>query len=370
MLLLVMLVGMATALLVYGMVDTNTLALRRDKDVAAVLAQAKQAVIGRAVSDANRPGSLPCPDTDNDGSAEIFVGPSLDTCPSYIGRLPWKTLGLPDLRDSDGERLWYALSSNFRDHANAEPINSDKKGLFTITGTSPATEIIAVVFAPGRNVGAQDRSAANENTVAHYLEGGNETGIAASTFVTGATTTTFNDRLLALTGADIMTPVEQRVAREMLAVLNLYRNSGANTCGCYTWGDNDFNNEGDNDVYRGWLPLWQGDPHDWLADLGIPVPAWLIQNEWWKVVYYAVAPDESQNKSGGTLTVDGASGTRVVLITPGPAAPGVPRPVNAPGSPAYWAEYLKDAANSDHADNTYVRPSSTAYARNRLYTIP
>jgi hypothetical protein len=167
-----------------------------------------------------------------------------------------------------------------------------------------------------------------------------------------------------------MIPVEQRVAREMLALLNLYRNAGANTCGCYTWGDNDFNNEGDNDVFRGWLPLNQGDPHSWLTDLGIVVPVWLNQNQWWKVVYYAVAPNETQNKSGGTLTVDGALGTHVVLITPGPTSPGVPRPVNAPGSAAYWAEYLNDAGNSDHNDHLYVRPTSTAYARNRLYTIP
>jgi hypothetical protein len=31
-----------------------------------------------------------------------------------LGRLPWKTLGLPDLRDGDGERLWYAVSSATR----------------------------------------------------------------------------------------------------------------------------------------------------------------------------------------------------------------------------------------------------------------
>lgn len=374
MLLVVMLVGIAAALFVFGIVDTTALVLRRDRDTAEALAQAKQALIGRAASDANRPGSLPCPDTDDDGSAEIFVGPGLDACPSYIGRLPWRTLGLPDLRDSDGERLWYALSSNFRDHPNAEPINSDKKGLFTITGTSPATEIIALVFAPGRTVGAQERSTANQNMVAHYLEGGNETGIGTATFVTGTTTDTFNDRLLALTGADVMTPVEQRVAREMLALLNLYRNAGANTCACYTWGDNDFNNEGDNDVFRGWLPLGEGDPHNWLPDLGITVPAWLIQNEWWKVVYYAVAPDATQNPgAGGTLTINlnpGIHVANVVLITPGPAPTGVPRPVNTPGSAAYWAEYLNDALNSDHSNNIYERPSSTTYSRNRLYAIP
>lgn len=42
----------------------------RDQQTAYVLSQAKQALIGRSVSDGNRPGSLPCPDTDNDGVVE------------------------------------------------------------------------------------------------------------------------------------------------------------------------------------------------------------------------------------------------------------------------------------------------------------
>ena len=30
------------------------------------------------------------------------------------GRLPWKTLAIPDLRDGAGERLWYAVSVRFK----------------------------------------------------------------------------------------------------------------------------------------------------------------------------------------------------------------------------------------------------------------
>ena len=134
--LVVMLFGLAAALLVYGMVDTTSAALRRDRDTAAAFAQAKQALIGRAVADDNRPGSLPCPDTDNDGSAETFVGAD---CPSYIGRLPWRTLGLPDLRDASGERLWYVLSPRFRDNSAAEPINSDTRATSRFIRTVPSS---------------------------------------------------------------------------------------------------------------------------------------------------------------------------------------------------------------------------------------
>lgn len=366
----------------YTSVRPASSSIDRDKLTAAALAQAKEALLGRAWSDGTRPGSLPCPDVDNDGILTLGVDyGGGGVCTSNIGRLPWKTLGLADPRDSSGERLWYALSPNFQD-ATGSIINSDTKGQLTVTGASPALEVVAILFAPGETIGAQARgTAVEQNNVANYLEGGNED--LDSTFTTATASGTFNDRLLVVTAADVITVVEKRVAREMLALLTSYRSAATGSsprCNCYTWADEDFNNEGDNDAFRGWLPLGEGDPHIWgpppadyavsPVNLGISIPAWLANNDWWKVVYYAVAPNETQNKSGGTLTVDGVSGTQVVLITPGPAAPGVPRPVNAPGTPAYWAEYLNDAQNSDHANNTYVTPSSTAYARNRLYKIP
>ncbi|MBK9161904.1 MAG: hypothetical protein IPM27_10155 [Nitrosomonadales bacterium] len=94
MLLIVLVLGL-TVVLVKSLsaTDLNT---KRQMATATALAQAKDALLGRAVSDDNMPGSLPCPDTDDDGSAEMFSG---NNCPSYIGRLPWRTLKLQDLRD-------------------------------------------------------------------------------------------------------------------------------------------------------------------------------------------------------------------------------------------------------------------------------
>ena len=102
--LVIVVMGIAAALV--GSLSTTALKNARQETTAVALAQAKDALIGRAVSDNNMPGSLPCPDTNDDGSAELLSG---NDCPSYIGRLPWKTLDLPDLRDGSGERLWYAL---------------------------------------------------------------------------------------------------------------------------------------------------------------------------------------------------------------------------------------------------------------------
>lgn len=391
MLIFLAIVGIGFSAVLYNSVGTASSSNDRSKTTNAALAQAKDALIGRAASNANRPGSLPCPDIDNDGSAELYSG---SDCPGYvplsnvyIGRLPWRTLGLPDLRDANGERLWYAVSRHFARNPTCAPgcpVNSDSVGQLTITGMSPVSNAVAVVFAPEYTLASQNRTTAvQQNTVANYLDASNADGDA--TFTTGLPSDTFNDRLLVITTADVITVIEKRVARELLALLQNYRAASSvasfpsdpqTPCNCYTWADQDNNNEGDNDAFRGWLPLGEADPHDWSVappsptGLGIVVPLWLHQNDWWKVIYYAVAPNETQNKTGGTLTVDGVPGTHVVLITPGPAAPGVPRPVNAPGTPAFWAEYLNDAENAAHNDNIYVRPSSTAYARNRLYTIP
>lgn len=358
-----MLVGMATALLVYGMVDTTSAALRRDKDVAAALAQAKQALIGRAVADATRPGSLPCPDIDNDGSAESTVAYG-GVCPTYIGRLPWKTLALPDLRDASGERLWYALFPAFRDHASAGMLDVDTKGGLTVYQDSTATlvtaQAVAVIFAPGPAVAGQVRDPASANNSANYLDatGGVNNAVAGGPFIGAQPSSMFNDKLLVITTADLMPPVERRVAREMLALLQSYRSSSA--CACYPWASNDFDDDSVTGRTRGMVPIEIALPETW-GSLGITVPAWMIgTNEWGKRFYYAIAPSESAVHTAGTLTVDGSS-KNLVLITTGPAGAGRPSSI--------LSNYLDDAENSN-GDDIFQTPSSTAYARDRLYVVP
>ena len=372
MLLVVLLFGMAAALLVYGMVDTSTITLRRDKVTAAALAQAKQALIGRAFADSNRPGSLPCPDTNNDGSAE---SPIPTDCPSYIGRLPWRTLGLPDLRDGSGERLWYAVSREFaRNPSNAAclnsfcPLNTDNKGQFTITGTAAATDVIAIVFSAGSVVAPQVRDTANENNVVNYLEGGNETGITTLTF----TADNVNDRLLAITGADIWPLIEKRAASEILANLQAYRLSGANWCACYPWADisDGVTNEG---RYYGRVPLLgaaTASTPEW-GDLGITIPSWLKDNNWPWVFFYTVSDSQSANHGPGNLTVDSVA-TSVVLITSGASVTGDNRPKGSPGSwnDGDWVYYVDDTVNSD-LDAVFITPTPhiPAYAQDRLYKL-
>ncbi len=156
---LLVILGLAFAMAFYTFVGPKGSTVERDKITAAALAQAKEGLIGYAVSNSNRPGVLPCPDTNNNGTSEGLSG---NECPSYIGRLPWKTLGLPQLRDGSGELLWYAFSRNFRNDSSAQPINTDTKGSLTVysntTGTTIASQAAAVIFAPGAVLGTQDRS--------------------------------------------------------------------------------------------------------------------------------------------------------------------------------------------------------------------
>jgi hypothetical protein len=372
-LLTVVILALGLGTLFYNFFGTNWQSTYTAKITHDALAQAKAGLIAYAAADANRPGSLPCPDTNNDGSAEPYSG---SDCPSYIGRLPWRTLGLPDLRDGSGERLWYAVTGVFARNpscGSACPLNTDTKGTLTVTGISPAANVIAIAFAAGPTIGAQNRSTANQNNVAHYLEGGNETGIGTSTFVSGTTTTTFNDRLLLLSGADVMTPVEMRAAREILTLLWAYRsasNDGAGPlCDCYPWADV-WDGASNDDNYAGRVPLLSALPHDWstlnINTTTYPALTWLRNNRWWWVFFYTIASQESESKGGGYLTINGVGGTSVVLITTGPAGAG--RPITTWDSDADWAAYVDDPDNRDMSTQFYT-PWATTYARDRLYTL-
>ena len=291
--LLVLLVIISVAAL-YLFTDRLSVAQVRDereRKTADALSQAKQALVGRAAIDINRPGSLPCPDTNGDGSAQGFVG---NDCPSYIGWLPWKTLGLPDLRDADGERLWYVLSNTLRDDGSAEPINSDTPMSVTLDGNA---DMAAVIIAPGAPLPGQNGRPSN--AVPDYLDGENSNGDMV--FVSGPKTDSFNDRVLGITRDDIFRVVEARVAREAFNCLNAY--AAANQ-GRFPWAaplnpaappsyddvtnarfgripDNFEQTEEDSDGAMS---------KQWPSScVGGPQAAWWSNNKWNEMVFFAVA---------------------------------------------------------------------------------
>lgn len=122
------------------------------------LADAKAALIGHALSYAEThlgqpPGYLLCPDQDGDGDADAPCG---STGESIIGFFPWKTLGLPPLRDGNGDCLWYAVSGTYK-NSPKQALDNDTDGLFRIKdykgniliGKTSLDQAIAVLFSPG-----------------------------------------------------------------------------------------------------------------------------------------------------------------------------------------------------------------------------
>jgi len=371
--LVIVVMGAATALV--GSLSTTAVKNARQDTTAAALAQAKDALIGRAVSDNNMPGSLPCPDTNDDGSAELLSG---NDCPSYIGRLPWKTLDLPDLRDGSGERLWYALSTGFRDDDSARPLNSNTKGtllIYRADGTNPLTEAgydaVAVIFSPGSILGSQVRStAAEQNSAANYLDiaNGRNNATASGPFIAGSISDTFNDQLLFITTRNLMPLVEQRVAGTVKKALTDYYTAN----GYYPWADNLLSG-GDNyaandKTNRGWLPrdAAAGSAPNWAAN---SLPQWFFDNQWYALIYYSVAEDYTEDPGDcttcddNTLSVDGVNGVRTLFFMPGTPIGTLTRNVEN------LSHHLEDSQNRDHANDLYVTPTSQAADRDRLYWL-
>jgi hypothetical protein len=213
--------------------DRSMSALRQAKTALIAYAANEQWQLYRTPGTYFQPGALPCPDKDNDGDADC-VGFGITPTSSIIGRVPWKTMGIDDLRDSSGERLWYALSHDFRKlrcpSAGCTTINSDTLGQLTVTGTAPATQVVAIVFAPGEPVQSQNRDPANVNNVGNYLEGSDTTTNPVNYTFTSIDRPSYtsNDRLLVITQAELMAAVEPvvaaRIERDIKPHLQAYFN--------------------------------------------------------------------------------------------------------------------------------------------------
>ena len=190
----------------------------RRADSGLALNQAKQALLSYSMNypelrsnPEKGPGFLPCPDRNNDGRPETNCASGTGTT---LGRLPFTILGLDDPRDSSGERLWYALSPNFRNtQANRVVINSETPGQLSVDGTG---DVVAIIMAPGSPVDQQ--YARPSNNPAAYLEGDNAyVGDGVFSAVSG------NDQLAVITRVELMSVVEQRVINEIRATLARYR---------------------------------------------------------------------------------------------------------------------------------------------------
>ncbi|MGA9666727.1 MAG: hypothetical protein WBQ69_09800 [Gallionella sp.] len=242
--LLIIIVGAAAFLL--HTLNSYALQTARNKVTADALAKAKDALIAYAVTYADtHPGStygyLPSPDNNGtqglngEGSSET-VG---NTNVSVIGRLPWRTLDLPPLRDGNGECLWYAVSGTYK--ISPPPaytlMNWDNYGLFQIyaapgvplTGATQDTYAVAAVFSPGVPLSGQNRKPDVNNsapvcggnyTASNYLDSDSSipannaapssTANAISTFYNAGASSKINDQIIYISSSDIFNAVMKR----------------------------------------------------------------------------------------------------------------------------------------------------------------
>ena len=222
---------LAASAVLFSVLDSNSVKIERDKKTAAVLAEAKTALIGYAITYGDTHsgevhGYLPCPDTNGstEGSA---VTPCGNKDVSVIGRLPWRTLGLPTLHDGNGECLWYAVSGTYKNNPKTGLMNWDTNGqlqAFSSDGTlltQPDNQVVAVIFAPGAPLSGQDRSGTTapvcggNYTVTNYLDNDtvhsiNNSDVATGKFIQKASGGNVNDQMIFITKQDIWNAVQKR----------------------------------------------------------------------------------------------------------------------------------------------------------------
>ncbi len=347
-LILVFMIGIAGAAIIVSAGATTNFKLAEAQRTAQSLATAREALMAYAASvpDSARLGDLPCPAT---SYVTGQTATSCNTAASRMGYLPWKTLGLPELRDGTGAPLLYAVSNVFKYNSRTGTLNSDTSGEFTVAGENA----IAVVFSPGAPIGAQDRNAATFD-VTNFLEARNADGDAL--FDNSAESSTFNDRLIWITPRAFFPPLEMRALRVAQERLQHYfnvtgryplSNRYAYDYSCWTYGGrlpyptsgNPCLPGGDGATASQWTMAW---------------PAWFFSNYWDYVIHYAVAPPCTTTSggvcdgAGSFLTLNGTDNYRVLLIRQG-IPNGQSRPCTSP------SQCLDDGENRD-SDRNYITP--------------
>lgn len=208
----------------------------RDATSAQSLARAKEALLAYVAHYAARvdhqvPGRLPCPEPLSPPAGQEGIAASLSctsNTQSFVGRLPWRTLGIEQLRDGDGEPLWYVLGAGFR----TAPINFDSAGGLSLDGIGQAA--VALVIAPGAPLDTLLEPAAPPTGCARTGQSGQrrpqpfiafdpaqflECGNATGDYRTAGGLPWSNDRVLAVTAADLMRSIAGPLADRLQRVV-------------------------------------------------------------------------------------------------------------------------------------------------------
>ena len=194
---LIVLLALVTMGVLYTFVNGLTpleMKLKQAQGTQAVLQQAKDALIAYAITYRDRNadevfGYLPCPDSDGDGDLlgsdaladDTHCGQFLNGASGQdqvaVGLLPYKSLGLGELRDNADTCLWYAVSPRHKatnTSPKATPLNWDTRGQIRIMDTDGTSVLadpltgaeggaVAVIFAAGAPIATQARTISGSN---------------------------------------------------------------------------------------------------------------------------------------------------------------------------------------------------------------
>jgi hypothetical protein len=291
-LVLVLLVTGST-LLLGALNNQQSAAIDQQTEVSYQMEAAKQALIAYAKYADDQfimsPGLLPCPDFDHDedGISDGDCNPSTE----YIGRLP-QYVEMPYYTDDDelqrgrfylnnafaeiDQQFWYAVSPNFlHTSSGVLSVNSAQSGTLTL---DDATDIVAVIIAPGEALDDQYREL-NSEDYAQYLEGGNGTGPQFWTAYE-ENPEAFNDKVLAITRSEIRNSTTYEVVAEEIvdrlddyhALCGYYpRSPRTNTC---SWN---FSINSNSLAFRNWVNA-AGNPVTWIKETSSGGDNWIASS--------------------------------------------------------------------------------------------
>ena len=415
-LMLLLIFTLIASLYVLKSLDSAAINNERAKKTQKALAEAKIALLSFASNrelipsgcgnNCPRPGDLPCPDTNNDGFAEASCGNAAGTTGqgSRLGRLPWRNLGISDLRDGYGERLWYAVSSRYKMNSRFRPLNSNTLATITlrssagniINDASAITGLAAIVISPGpaftrADAVVQVRNGANQNLAVNYLDNAigednqNFTDSTVNGFISGpvrdaAGNLIVNDRVLAISRVDMTDVTEKRVLAEVRNALTVGVYPNPASYADVTCLGNGLINVPDCSeslgIKGGRIPANPGVAWSATSILrGENSNNWFQLNAWREQVYYAVSsacvpvpvPPVSCLTLSNALTLP-TDGKSIVLIASGAVLSGQMRVTNA--DKTQQTNYL-EGENFTPLDDIYVRASPlTTTINDRALSFP
>jgi hypothetical protein len=252
-LLLIMVIG-GSSLVLAGLSNRQAVYLRQQHELHQQLESAKANLLAYVANsnafydDTQGPGFFPCPDTDQDGVAEISCTPInaiMPDCASNtnrpapkIGRLPEYVVQgrnrilLSNFYAGTDQQFWYVVAPRYvYSDVSGDRQASDRTSTAS-SGTIPAPacmrlylddspEYVAFIIAPGEALTSQDR-VANSTLYSNYLDGGNGATNYYYSTSDSSNPAAFNDQIIGITLDEYVKAVGIRVAIETKKQIDAY----------------------------------------------------------------------------------------------------------------------------------------------------